>query len=77
MWPTVREAVGLVRGGAWIAQDFAEWSMMRKGWASLAPYGRFEETLDPEIRSMVAARREEILEGRFVVPVDETVPSSD
>lgn len=77
MWPTVREVIGRVRGGTRIAQDFAEWSMMRKGGASLAPYHNFETKLAPEIIRMVAEKQKDILEDRFTVPVDEKVPASD
>ena len=77
MWPTVREAIGRVRGGRWIAQDFAEWTMMRKGGASLAPYHDFEKKLSSEILQMVAEKQREILEGRVTVPVDEKIPVSD
>lgn len=77
MWPTVREVIGQVKGGTYTAQDFAEWSMMRKGGASLAPYNAFESKLEPKVQEMVAAKRDEILSGRFTVPVNERVPLSE
>ena len=77
MWPTVQEAIGRVRAGTWAAQNLADWSMMRKGGASLAPYHGFDTKLSPEIKAMVSEKQKDILDGRFTVPVNEKVPASD
>lgn len=77
MWPTVREVIGRVRAGTYAAEDYRDWSMMRKGGASLAPYHDFEKKLPPEILRKVAEKQREILDGRFTVPVNEKVPVSD
>jgi basic membrane lipoprotein Med (substrate-binding protein (PBP1-ABC) superfamily) len=77
MWPTVHEVIGRIRGGTYAAQDFADWSMMRKGGASLAPYRTFEKRLPPEIVTMVAEKQKDILEGRFTVPINDKIPASD
>ncbi len=77
MYPTLVEAVRSLRAGEWSGRDYAEWSMMKKGGAALAPYGRFEERLPAEVKAMVEAKAREILSGTFVVPVSEAIPVSD
>ena len=77
MYPTVKHVVTLVRAGVYTAQDFGGFSYMSKGGAYLAPYHTFEETLPAEVKDMVAARRQEILDGTFRVEVSESQPRSD
>ena len=77
MYPTLAEAVRSLRAGEWSGRDYAEWSMMKKGGAALAPYGPFEERLPSEVKAMVEDKSREILSGAFVVPVSEAIPVSD
>ncbi len=77
MWPTVKHVVTSVSNGTFVAMDYAEWTMMAKGGAYLAPYHEFEDTLPEEVMEMVETRTEEILGGMFRVPVNEAVPVGD
>lgn len=77
MWPTVREVISRVKAGTYAAEDYREWSMMKRGGASLAPYHDFEKKLPPKVLRMVAEKQREILDGRFTVPVNEKVPVSN
>lgn len=74
MWPTVRHLIQRVREGTYEAEDYAIWSMMGKGGATLAPFGAWDAKLDSDTRDMVRSRTEAILEGRFRVLIDESTP---
>jgi basic membrane lipoprotein Med (substrate-binding protein (PBP1-ABC) superfamily) len=77
MFPTVEQAVKLVRAGVFTAQDYGDFSRMAKGGSSLAPYHKFEQILPAEVKDMVEKRKTEIMDGIFRVDVDENTPSSD
>ena len=77
MFPTVQQAVRLVRAGVFTAQDYGDFSRMAKGGSYLAPYGAFEGKLPAEVKEMVAKRQQEIIAGDFRVDVDEHTPVSD
>ena len=77
MWPTVEHVVKLVQAGVFTAQDFGGFSYMGKGGSYLAPYHNFETKLPADVKQMVAARQQEILDGTFRVDVDESAPHSD
>ncbi len=77
MWPTVNHVVTLVKAGVFTAQDFGGFSFMGKGGSYLAPYHAFEDKLPAEVKTMVAERNQEILDGTYRVDVDESTPSSD
>ena len=50
---------------------------MGKGGAYLAPYHAFEDKLPAEVKTMVAERTQEMMDGTFRVNVDEGAPRSD
>lgn len=77
MWPTVKQVVTLVKAGAFTAQDFGGFSFMGKSGSYLAPYGKWEEKLPPDVKEMVTKRQQEILDGNFRVDVNEAVPQSE
>jgi len=77
LWPTVNHVLTAIKEGDFQAIDYREWSMMAKGGAYLAPYHGFDQKLPAEVKDMVSQRQDEILTGRFVVPVDESTPQSD
>ena len=77
MYPTVKQAVKVVQAGVFTAQDFGNFSYMGKGGSYLAPYGKFEEKLPGDVKAAVEAKKKEILDGTFRVPVDESTPKSD
>ena len=77
MWPTVKQVVGLVKAGVFTSQDFGQFSYMGKGGSFLAPYHAWESKLPAEVKGMVAARKQEILDGTFRVGIDESAPKSE
>ena len=76
MWPTVKHVISLVKAGVFTAQDFGGFSYMGKGGAYLAPFHKWDAKLPPEVKTLVAKRTQEILDGTFRVDIDESVPSS-
>ncbi len=77
MWPTVEQVVGLVKAGVFTSQDFGQFSFMGKGGSSLAPFHAWESKLPADVKDMVAARTQEILDGTFRVGIDESAPKSE
>lgn len=77
MYPLVKFAVESVRRGTFVAMDYAEWTMMQKGGAKLAPFYGWDKKLPKEVIDLVRKREQEILAGLFRVPVDESTPKSD
>ncbi len=89
MTPCIRETIDMILEDRWKAVDLAGYTMMAKGGAFLADWPDWhdwETRLDSEIVSkinargivdMVETRIEEIYDGTFRVPIDETVPVSD
>jgi basic membrane lipoprotein Med (substrate-binding protein (PBP1-ABC) superfamily) len=77
MYPTVEQAVKLVKAGVFTAQDYGDFSRMAKGGSYLAPYHKFEDKLPADVKDMVEKKKQEIIEGNFRVDVDENTPVSD
>ena len=77
MWPTVKQAISLVKAGVYTAQDFGGFSYMSKGGSYLAPYHKFETKLPAEVKDLVEKRKKEILDGTFRVDIDESIPKSE
>ena len=77
MWPTIKQAVSLVKAGVYTAQDFGGFSYMSKGGSYLAPYHNFETRLPAAVKNMVEKRKQEILDGTFRVDIDESIPKSE
>lgn len=77
MYPTVAQAIKLVRAGVFTAQDYGDFSRMGKGGSYLAPYGAFDAKLPADVKDMVEKKKAEILDGNFRVDVDEATPTSD
>jgi basic membrane lipoprotein Med (substrate-binding protein (PBP1-ABC) superfamily) len=77
MYPTVQQAIKLVKAGVFTAQDYGDFSRMAKGGSDLAPYHDFEHKLPIEVKEMVQRKKDEILSGEFRVDVDEATPVSD
>ncbi|MEW6633891.1 MAG: BMP family ABC transporter substrate-binding protein, partial [Pseudomonadota bacterium] len=77
MYPTVEQAIKLVKAGVFTAQDYGDFSRMAKGGSYLAPYHKFDKTLPAEVKDLIEKKKAEILEGNFRVDVDENTPVSD
>lgn len=74
--PTLLHALQGVEAGTLAPEDLGRFSLMRHGGAMLA-YGPRADTLPEDVATLVANRRQAILEGRFRVIVDESNPRSD
>jgi len=87
MYPTVKHVIDEYKiTGKPMAVDLAEWSMVAKGGASLAPWHDWETRLHSEIVAklqaediidMAETRMAEIAAGTFRVEINETTPISD
>jgi basic membrane protein A len=76
MEPTIDRALAQVKGGKFTAEDYGPWSTMRNKGSSLAPLGTFEKRVPAELAAKVRAKEKAILEGKFVVKVDDSQPKS-
>ena len=74
MYPTVEQAIKLVKAGVFTAQDYGDFSRMAKGGSYLAPYHDFDKKLPAEVKDLVEKKKAEIMEGNFRVDVDENTP---
>lgn len=77
MWPTVKQVVNLVKAGVFTSQDFGQFSYMGKGGSFLAPFHEWDGKLPGDLKNLLAERKEEILDGTFRVPIDESAPKSE
>jgi hypothetical protein len=85
MWPTVKHEIDLMMANKWVPEDLRFYSMMGKGGASLAPWHDWETRLKPEIVSAMKDKGviqtvddliAQINSGAFVVPMDESEPTT-
>jgi basic membrane protein A len=76
MEPTIDRALAQVKAGKFTAEDYGPWSTMKNKGSSLAPLGTFEKKVPAELVAKVRAKEKAILEGKFVVKVDDSQPKS-
>ena len=76
MEPTIDRAIERVKGGAFAAEDYGQYSYMKYGGASLAPYGTWDGKIDGKVKALVAEREAEIRDGLFRVNVNDSEPKS-
>lgn len=76
MEPTIDRAIERVKSGGFAAEDYGQYSYMKYGGASLAPYGTWDGKIDNKVKDLVAAREAEIREGLFRVNVNDSEPKS-
>ena len=60
MEATIDRAVSKVSSGTFEAEDYGQFSFMKYGGGSLAPYGTFENRIPTKIKKLVAERSQEI-----------------
>ena len=72
----INYAISQVKAGTYTAENYKEWTMMAKGGASLAPYYEFEDKISDAIKDTVAATRAKILDGSFMVEINDEEPKS-
>jgi basic membrane lipoprotein Med (substrate-binding protein (PBP1-ABC) superfamily) len=76
MEPTIDAAIKAVKGGAFKAEDYGPYSMMKPGGSTLSPLGTFAAKVPKAVMDKVAARQKDILAGTFKVKVDDGAPKS-
>lgn len=76
MEPSIDRAIKLVREGKFAAEDYGVYSTMKYKGAELAPLGTFEKKVPASIVAKVRAKEKEILDGKFVVKIDDSQPKS-
>ncbi|HEX6137030.1 MAG TPA: BMP family protein [Casimicrobiaceae bacterium] len=76
MEPTIDRSIKAVKGGAFKAEDYGQYSLMKYKGSELAPLGTFADKVPADLQAKVKAKEKEILDGRFNVPVVETEPKS-
>ncbi|UDF35921.1 UNVERIFIED_ORG: BMP family protein [Shinella sp. XGS7] len=74
--PTLDKAIAEVKAGSFKADDYGVYSFMKNGGCSLAPLGTFEGKVPDEIKAKIKAKEKAILDGSFVVKVDDGQPKS-
>ncbi len=74
MEPTVEQALKAVKAGTFKAEDYGQYSMMKYKGSELAPLGTFEAKVPKDVLAKVADRQKAILDGKFVVKVDDGQP---
>ena len=74
--PTLDAAIAAVHDGRFAAADYGIYSFMKHGGCSLAPYGTFEGRIPGAAIDLVNARRAAIMDGSFVVEINDSEPRS-
>lgn len=76
MAPSIDRAIKLVREGKFVAEDYAVYSTMKYKGSELAPLGTFEKKIPAAVVAKVKAREKAIVDGSFVVKIDDSQPRS-
>ncbi len=76
MEPTIDRAIAAVKAGKFAHEDYGQYSMMKYKGSELAPLGTFEAKVPKEVMEKVTARRQAILDGSFVVKVNDNQPKA-
>ncbi|MVW78740.1 BMP family protein [Bordetella sp. 02P26C-1] len=76
MEPTIEHALSAVKAGNFSAEDYGQYSLMKYKGSELAPLGTFESKVPEDIKAKVQAKQQAILDGSFVVKVNDSEPKS-
>lgn len=76
MEPSVDRALKLVKDGKFTAEDYGQYSLMKYKGSELAPLGTFEKKIPADIVTKMRAKEKMILDGKFMVKVDDSQPKS-
>ncbi len=76
MEPTIEAALKKVKAGQFSAEDYGAYSTMKHKGSELAPLGTFEAKVPAELKARVKAKEKAILDGSFVVKVDDSAPKA-
>lgn len=74
--PTLDAAIAAIKGGAFKADDYGQYSFMKAGGCSIAPLGTFEGKVPAEVMAKVKETEEKIKSGAFTVAIDDNEPKS-
>ncbi|WP_413205539.1 BMP family protein [Rhodospirillum sp. A1_3_36] len=74
--PTLDAAIAKVKAGTFKAEDYGIYSFMKEGGCSLAPLGTFEGKVPETAMKLVAEKQAAIMDGSFVVEIDDAEPKS-
>jgi basic membrane protein A len=76
MEPTIERAIAAVKAGKFVHEDYGQYSMMKHKGSELAPLGTFEGKVPKDVMDKVAAKQKAILDGSFVVKVNDGQPKA-
>lgn len=76
MEPTIDAAIKAVKAGSFKAEDYGHLSMMKVKGSEMSGYGSFDAKVPAALKSRVAAKQKDILDGKFTVKVDDSQPKS-
>ncbi len=76
MEAAIANAIAEVKAGNFKAANYKEWTMMRKGGASLAPYYEFDDKIPAAAKAKVDEVKANILSGAFDVEINDAEPKS-
>jgi basic membrane protein A len=76
MEPTIDRAIAAVKAGKFVHEDYGQYSMMKHKGSELAPLGSFEGKVPKDVIDKVAAKQKAILDGSFVVKVNDNAPKA-
>ncbi|MBZ8142492.1 BMP family ABC transporter substrate-binding protein [Rubrivivax gelatinosus] len=76
MEPTIDAAIKAVKAGAFKAEDYGRYSTMKFKGSELAPLGTFAKKVPADLVAKVQAKEKAILDGSFVVKVDDSQPKA-
>ena len=74
--PTLNAAVAAIQKGEFKADNYGVYSYMINGGCSLAPLGTFEGKVPAEVMAKVAEKQAAIMDGSFVVEINDSEPMS-
>ncbi len=72
----ISHAIDAVKAGNFMAANYKEWTMMKKGGTSLAPYYEFDGKIPTAAKAKVAAITADIMAGKHVVEIIDDEPRS-
>ncbi|MEF7615162.1 BMP family protein [Aquincola sp. MAHUQ-54] len=72
--PTIDAAVAAVKAGKFRGADYGKYSRMQYKGSELAPLGTFEDKVPAELKARVAKKQKAILDGKFIVKVNDAAP---
>ncbi len=76
-YPTARHVIESMKKGTYQAEDLMKYSLLSEGGAKLVINSQVWDKLPADVKELVKMREQEIIEGKFKVPIDKSIPKSD